>query len=115
MNSPRRYWFRACLASDIPQRGSIRVKHGGIEIAIFKTINDELFALEDKCPHMGGPLSAGMVHGNCVTCPLHNWDISLESGQAQGADTGRTNRFEVKVEDEAVLLFVNMSVELAVV
>lgn len=106
MNASNQYWFRACLSSDIPQRGAIRVIHGKLKIAIFKTARNELYALEDKCPHKGGPLSAGMVHDNCVTCPLHNWDIALDSGKARGADSGSTARFDLKVDKDVVFLCV---------
>lgn len=115
MSAPNHYWFRACFVSDIPRRGSIRVAHGPLKIAIFKTASDKLYALEDKCPHQGGPLSAGIVHDNCVTCPLHNWDISLESGHALGADSGCTTTFKIKVEDNTVLLCADKVPSLSVV
>ena len=114
MNTHQHYWHRACQVSDIPARGSVRVSHGSVNIAIFKTADNELFALEDKCPHKDGPLSAGIVHGKCVTCPLHNWDISLDSGKALGADEGQTRRFELKVEDNEILLYVDKIIRLAV-
>jgi nitrite reductase (NADH) small subunit len=74
------------------------------DIAIFRTDGDEVFALRDECPHKQGPLSQGIVHGSSVTCPLHNWVISLQSGEAQGLDVGCTPRFAVKVEAGRVLL-----------
>lgn len=107
MNAPTLNWFRACFESEIPKRGAVRVQHGKLQIAIFKTAGDEIFALEDKCPHKGGPLSAGIVHDNCVTCPLHNWDISLESGKALGADKGQTERFRLRLEDGVVMLCID--------
>ena len=58
------------------------------KIAVFRTADDQVFAIEDRCPHKGGPLSQGIVHGAAVTCPLHNWVISLETGKALGADEG---------------------------
>jgi nitrite reductase (NADH) small subunit len=73
-------------------------------IAVFRTADDRVFALEDRCPHKKGPLSQGIVHDGCVTCPLHNWVISLESGEAQGADDGRTLSFPVRLEDDAILI-----------
>ncbi len=115
MSESSHYWYRACFAAEIPRRGSIRVSHGRLKIAIFKTAKDEIFALEDKCPHKGGPLSAGIVHNNCVTCPLHNWDISLESGKALGADKGATARFKVQVSDDVVMLYVKKTPSLSVV
>ncbi len=73
-------------------------------VALFRTRDDQVFALRDSCPHRGGPLSQGIVHGTTVTCPLHNWKIDLASGEAQGPDEGCTNSFPVKVEDGVVYL-----------
>ena len=80
--------FRIGELNDIPVRGSRKLNIGPTRIAIFRTSDDQIYALEDACPHKKGPLSEGIVHDGCVTCPLHNWVISLESGQAQGADEG---------------------------
>lgn len=90
--------------TDIPTRGARCVKKGDLTIAIFRTADDQFFALEDKCPHKNGPLSQGIVHDGCVTCPLHNWVISLASGKAQGADEGQTRTFTVEVRDGRLLL-----------
>ncbi len=97
-------WFEVCLVSDIPVRGAVRVKHAQRNIAIFRTADDAIRALEDRCPHKGGPLSSGIVHGNCVTCPLHNWDISLDTGEAVGADEGQVQKYKVDVNDGRVFI-----------
>lgn len=107
MNTFTQNWIGACLDSEIPKRGAIRIQHGERQIAIFKTASGDIFALEDKCPHNGGPLSAGIVHDNCVTCPLHNWDISLKSGMAQGADEGQATTFSVRLEGDRVMLCID--------
>ena len=94
-----------CKVTDIPILGSRIVKREGeTDIAIFRNDKDQVFALLDKCPHKGGPLSQGIVHGESVTCPLHSWKISLADGQAQAPDVGCAVRFEVKVEDGYVHL-----------
>ncbi len=97
-------WMRVGRLSDIPRQGARCVKHGDLTIAIFRTAQDQVFALEDKCPHKNGPLSQGIVHNGCVTCPLHSWVISLESGSAQGPDTGQTMTFPVKLDGDEILL-----------
>ena len=74
---------------DIPRRGARVLKTQMGCIAVFRTETDEVFALEDRCPHKGGPLSEGIVHGRAVTCPLHNWVIGFEDGEAKGSDEGR--------------------------
>ena len=94
-----------CKLEDIPVLGSRIVKRTGqIDIAIFRNDQDKVFALLDSCPHKGGPLSQGIVHGESVTCPLHSWKIGLADGEAQAPDVGCTKRFDVKIEDGHVYL-----------
>ena len=84
-----RDWIDIGAVDDIPLRGArVRRRRRDGRIAVFRTGDDEVFALDDRCPHKGGPLSQGIVHGRAVTCPLHNWVISLETGEALGADEG---------------------------
>lgn len=90
--------------TQIPRLGARTVTTAGGDIAVFRTADDSVFALRDKCPHKGGPLSQGIVHGTSVTCPLHAWVISLQTGQAQGLDSGATACYAVKVENGRVLL-----------
>mgnify|MGYP002626900727 CR=1 FL=1 len=97
-------WKLVGTVDEIPKRGARRVLHGERRIALFRTGDDQIFALEDKCPHKNGQLSQGIVHGNCVTCPLHNWVISLETGHAQGMDEGRTQSYPVRVSDRQIYL-----------
>ncbi len=94
-------WKKLCPLDEIPRLGSriIASKHG--DIAIFRLADDEVFAIHDKCPHKGGPLSQGIVLDKVVTCPLHNWKINLQSGEAVTPDVGCTRPFSVKrVGDE---------------
>ena len=88
----------------IPLRGARLVKTPEGCIAVFRTSADEAFAIEDRCPHKAGPLSQGIVHGKAVTCPLHNWVVSLETGKAQGADEGQVRTFPLRVENGRLLL-----------
>ena len=99
MNKSEEFWVRLCSIDEIPKRGAIRVELDQKQVAIFKTADDSIYVLDDACPHKGGPLSDGIVHDNCVTCPLHNWVISLEDGCATGADEGRTTRYKVRLDD----------------
>lgn len=107
MNAMTQTWVRVGSLNDIPRRGARCVKSGEMSIAIFRTADDRVFALEDKCPHRNGPLSQGIVHDGCVTCPLHNWVISLETGLAQGADEGQTLSFPVRLEGDDIVLGVS--------
>lgn len=98
-------WLDIGTLSDIPKRAARVVKTARGDIAIFRTMDDQIFALDDKCPHKGGPLSQGIVQGDSVTCPLHNWVISLKTGEAQGADQGCTRTIAVKLQDGRILLY----------
>lgn len=109
MNVMTQNWCSIGTIDDIPRRGARCVKHGEMTIAIFRTADDQIFALEDKCPHKNGPLSQGIVHDGCVTCPLHNWVISLENGQAQGADEGKTMVFPIKLDEKTILIDLSKS------
>ncbi|HQS30140.1 MAG: nitrite reductase [Polaromonas sp. 39-63-203] len=92
-------WKKICLVSEIPVLGSRRVaRPRGLDVAVFRNAADEVFALLDRCPHKGGPLSQGIVFGSSVACPLHNWTIGLADGCARAPDAGRTPRFACKVE-----------------
>ncbi len=85
-------------AEDVPRLGARVVQAGPRRIAVFRAADDSYFALDDRCPHRGGPLSQGIVHGARVTCPLHNFVIELDSGRAVAPDQGCVARYEVKVE-----------------
>ena len=89
---------------DIRPRAARLVKTPLGCIAVFRTADDQVFALDDACPHKGGPLSQGIQHGTAVTCPLHNWVIDLNSGEAQGEDDGRVRTYAVRVEGGRILL-----------
>lgn len=97
-------WTDIGALDQIPRRGArvLRMAHGCV--AVFRTVDDRAFALEDRCPHRGGPLSQGIVHGTSVTCPLHNWVVSLETGEAQGADEGSALSLPLRVENGRILL-----------
>ncbi len=97
-------WIEIAKLEDIPRLGSRVVQAPGGDIAVFRTRDDQVFALRDACPHQNGPLSQGIVHGTTVTCPLHNWRIDLASGQALEPDEGCTGVYPVKVENGSIYL-----------
>lgn len=98
-------WKLICRVEDIPVLGSRRVaRPQGMDVAVFRNDKDQVFALLDRCPHKGGPLSQGIVFGTSVACPLHNWTIGMDDGCAKQPDEGCTPKFTVKVEDGAVYL-----------
>ncbi|NOC83821.1 nitrite reductase small subunit NirD [Ruegeria sp. HKCCD6228] len=97
-------WIDIGHIDEVPLRGARLVKtHIGC-IAVFRTAEAEVYAATNSCPHKGGPLSEGIVHGQSVTCPLHNWVFDLNTGEAQGADDGRITTYPVRLEDGRILL-----------
>jgi nitrite reductase (NADH) small subunit len=98
-------WTPICTVAEIPLLGARRVqREHGLAVALFRTAEDRVHALLDRCPHRGGPLSQGIVFGAAVACPLHNWTIELTDGQARGPDQGCTPVFACKVEAGRVFL-----------
>ena len=98
-------WKSVCAVADIPVLGARVVRRASqADVAIFRNADDEVFAVLDRCPHKGGPLSQGIVFGKRVACPLHNWHIELASGCAVAPDVGCARSFQVKVEDGLVYL-----------
>lgn len=91
-------WIDIGALEDVPRQGARLIKTPMGCVAVFRTADDQVFALDDRCPHKGGPLSQGIVHGSSVTCPLHNWVISLETGMAQGPDEGAARTFPVRCD-----------------
>jgi nitrite reductase (NADH) small subunit len=104
MTWPVEKWIDIGALDDIPRQGARVVKTLQGCVAVFRTADDQVFAMNDRCPHKGGPLSEGIVHGTSVTCPLHAWVFSLESGAAQGADEGAVATYPVRVEAGRILL-----------
>ena len=98
-------WTPICQVNDIPALGARRVARAvGLPVAVFRTADNRVFALLDRCPHKGGPLSQGIVFGDAVACPLHNWAIGLADGIARAPDQGCTPSFACKVEAGQVFL-----------
>ena len=101
-------WIDIGALNDIPRQGARVVKTQSGCVAVFRTLNDDVFALEDRCPHKNGPLSEGIVHGNKVTCPLHNWVFDMNTGEAQGNDEGSVPTYPAKVENGRILLDIEL-------
>jgi len=97
-------WIDVGGVEDIPRLGSRVVNTPDGDVAVFRNNQDEIFALRDKCPHKAGPLSQGIVHGRRVTCPLHNWTIELETGEAVSPDVGCTKTIPTRVADGRVMI-----------
>ncbi len=104
MNSHLTDWIAVCRVADIPQPGARCFVHANHRIAVFRNHGDGVYALEDRCPHRGGPLSEGIVWGDCVTCPLHGLVIDLADGKAQVPDDGNVPTYPVRIEEDIVFV-----------
>lgn len=103
-------WLHVCDVGEIPRLGTRVLTHPTGDIALFRTESDNVFALRDKCPHKGGALSQGIVHGEKVTCPLHAWNIDLTTGEACAPDVGCAQRFAVRIDAGEVCLALDETV-----
>ena len=102
-------WVKVAPFDEIPKLGArvVRTKDSEqkeFDIGVFRTEDDRIFAINNSCPHKGGPLSQGIVHGHSVTCPLHNWVIGLETGEVKGPDQGCARKVKCKVENGVILI-----------
>ncbi|MQQ10085.1 nitrite reductase small subunit NirD [Epibacterium sp. SM1979] len=97
-------WIDIGALDAVPQRGARVIKTTFGCVAVFRTAEDEVYALDNACPHKQGPLAEGIVHGKSVTCPLHNWVFDLETGQAQGADEGQVATYPAQVAEGRIML-----------
>ena len=105
-------WTRVCNAAEIPRLGARVVRQkDGPNIAVFRTAVDSFFALADRCPHRGGPLSQGIVFGERVACPLHNTCVDLDTGCAVAPDKGKVQSYAVKVDEGAVYVELRLGSE----
>lgn len=102
-------WIKVCRTEEIPRLGARVVNSRQGDIAVFRNAADEVFALTDRCPHKGGPLSQGIVYGRKVACPLHNWSIQLEDGCAVSPDKGCTLSHPVRIDNGEVYLQIHAS------
>ncbi|MBU2134855.1 MAG: nitrite reductase (NAD(P)H) small subunit [Alphaproteobacteria bacterium] len=109
VKDPQIAWIDVGADTDIPRRGARRLKGPQGEIAIFRTGDGQVFALMDACPHKGGPLSQGIVHGASVTCPLHGRVIDLATGESLGADAGKGCAPVVPLEVREGRLFIGLA------
>jgi nitrite reductase (NADH) small subunit len=100
----RKKWVKVVKIEDIPILGARVVQAKQEKIALFRNSDNEVFAVEDRCPHKGGPLSQGIVHGKTVTCPLHAWNIDLQEGCALDPDVGCVKTYELKMEGSEIWL-----------
>jgi nitrite reductase (NADH) small subunit len=102
-------WIEIGSVSAIPRRGARCVNTPQGKIAVFRTQDDRIFAIENQCPHKAGPLAEGIVHGASVTCPMHNWVFDLATGRALGADEGQVRTFPVDVVEGRIFLAFEMA------
>ncbi len=107
MNNLDLHWQQVCPLEQIPRLGARVIESARANIAVFRTKKDEIFALEDKCPHRGGPLSQGIVFDKFVACPLHDRIMHLDTGKARAPDTGCAQSFPVKVIDGMIYIALN--------
>ncbi len=87
----------------IPEQDGLVVHHGKREIGLFR-VNGTVCAIDNVCPHRGGPLAEGQRDGSLITCPWHAWSFDLTDGKCAFNDSIEVERFEVRVEGGAVLV-----------
>jgi nitrite reductase/ring-hydroxylating ferredoxin subunit len=96
-------WVRVAALSELPGEGiGHAVKAEGLEIALFRW-NDRVYAVEDLCPHLGFPLSEGMMYKGEVICSWHGWHVNLKDGTC-GREKERAKVWECEVREGDVFV-----------
>ena len=106
-------WIEIGVIDAIPRRGARCINTPTGKIAVFRSQEDQIFAMDNRCPHKGGPLAEGIVHGASVTCPLHNWVFDLATGKALGADEGAVRTYPVQVRDGRIFIALDVLMQVA--
>ncbi len=94
-------WMEICGVDEIPENGARTVRVAKTEIALFRLGDGDVHALENRCPHKGGPLAEGIVSGHDVLCPLHNLRVNIDSG---ASEEGCVRIYETRIENGRVML-----------
>ena len=87
--------------ADIAPGSATTVVVAGREIALFN-VGGAFYALDNTCPHQGGPLAEGWIEGTTVTCPWHSWCFNLTDGSMTLGDFDAVDAFAVRVDGSAV-------------
>lgn len=98
---------KVAMLNELPEKLGKRVQIGTMDIALFRLTNGEVRAIENRCPHKGGVLSEGIVSGEHVFCPMHDWKISVVDGKVQEPDEGCVKTYPVEIEDDDVFVILD--------
>lgn len=96
-------WYSAGTVSDIAANKVKYLDISGREIALFQ-IGSAFFAIDNSCPHRGGPLFRGAIEGSSVRCPLHGWLFDIPTGECKNQPGTKINSYPVKIENESVYI-----------
>jgi nitrite reductase (NADH) small subunit len=97
---------KVAKVSEMPKNIGKNIKIGSNEIALFHLESGDFRAIENRCPHKGGVLVEGIVCGDHVFCPMHDWKISVVDGLVQKPDNGCVKTFQVELEGDEVYIFI---------
>ena len=99
--------LRVCALDELPRGMGRSFVIADQSVAVFRTREGSVHAVENVCPHRGGPLADGVIAGNRIVCPLHARRFDLETGSCDDASVCSVKRFDVQVRDDQVLLTYN--------
>ena len=106
-------WIRVNKTENFPLREGRCVTIEGEDVAVFN-LGDRFLAVDNACPHRGGPLCDGIVSGETVVCPLHNYKISLQTGEVLKPDVPvRVQTYETRVDNGVLMIAVDLDQEVA--
>jgi NAD(P)H-dependent nitrite reductase small subunit len=96
-------WEKAGKFSEMVDNTGKTVDVGGHSIALFKS-GGSIYAIDNICPHRGGPLGEGYLEEGVVTCPWHAWTFDVKTGECQSVPGISQKRYNVKIEGDDILV-----------
>lgn len=96
-------FIKVAHKSDIPDGGGKCVEVKDKQIAIFQ-VEGKYYAIDNICPHQGGPLDEGDLDGTTVTCPWHGWEYNVTTGENLDDPDVKQDTYAVKFDGDDILV-----------
>ena len=94
-------FVKVAQKKDVPSDTGLCVEAGGKEIALYQ-LDGKIYALDNICPHAGGPMAEGGVNEGMAICPWHGWEFSIKTGECGFNAEIKQQTYEVKEDGEDI-------------
>ncbi len=95
-------FVRLCEAAELPEEGAAKEFAAGDRVLCVARVNGQISAMDNECPHHGGPLAEGTIEEGKMVCPWHAWAFDLHTGESTHSPQSRVEVYEIKVNGDTV-------------